>query len=50
MDDKTTETHDIPGGTETKSESHSETPDGEKTEISENVTEDTVKGEEANEI
>lgn len=50
MDDETTETHDIPGGTETKTESHSETADGEKTEISENVTEDTVKGEEANEI
>ncbi len=50
MDDTTTETHDIPGGTETKSTSHSETPDSEKMEISENVTEDTVKGEEANEI
>ena len=44
-----TETHDIPGGTETKSTSRSET-DHEKTEISENVTEDTIQGEEANEI
>lgn len=50
MDDTKTETDAIPGGTETKSGSHSETPDGEKMEISENVTEDTVKGEEANEI
>ncbi len=50
MDDTKTEPHDIPGGTETKSESRSETPDGEKIEISENVTEDTIKGEEANEI
>ncbi len=49
MDDTKTETHDIPGGTETTSTSHSET-DHDKTEISENVTEDTVKGEEANEI
>ncbi len=49
MDDDTkTETHDIPGGTETTSTSHSDS--GDKTEISENVTEDTVKGEEANEI
>ena len=50
MDDTTTETHDIPGGAETRSEHHSETADGDKVEISENVTEDTVKGEEANEI
>ena len=50
MDDDTkTETHDIPGGTETTSTSHKGSSDG-KTEISENVTEDTVKGEEANEI
>ena len=48
MDDKTTETHDIPGGTETTSTSHSDS--GDKTEISENVTEDTVKGDESNEI
>ncbi len=50
MDDTKTETRDIPGGTETTSTSHSETPDSEKMEISDNVTEDTVKGEEANEI
>ena len=50
MDDTQTEPQDIPGGTETNSSSRSETPDGEKIEISENVTEDTVKGEEANEI
>ena len=50
MDDTKTEIHDIPGGTETKSESHSESGDDEKMEISENVTEDTVKGDEANEI
>ncbi len=50
MDDTKTETHDIPGGTETKSESHGETPDSEKMEISDQVTEDTVEGEEANEI
>ncbi|MGI4789655.1 MAG: hypothetical protein ACRYFS_12480 [Janthinobacterium lividum] len=49
MDDTKTETHDIPGGTETKSTSHSESSDG-KTEISENVTETTVRGDEANEI
>ena len=50
MDDNTkTETHDIPGGTETTSTSHSDSSD-DKIEISENVTEDTVKGEEANEI
>ena len=47
--DTKTKTHDIPGGTETTSTSRSESA-GEKTEISENVTEDTVKGEEANEI
>jgi hypothetical protein len=49
MDDETTETHDIPGGTETISTSHSDSGDG-KMEISKDVTEDTVKGEEANEI
>ena len=49
MDDTKTE-HDIPGGTETTSTSQSETADGEKMEISDNVTEDTVKGDEANEI
>ena len=49
MDDTKTETHDIPGGTETTKTSHSESDDG-KTEVSENVTEDTVKGDEANEI
>ena len=49
MDDETTETHDIPGGTETTSTSHSDSG-GDKIEISKDVTEDTVKGEEANEI
>lgn len=49
MDDTKTETHDIPGGTETTSTSHSGSGD-DKMEISENVTEDTVQGEEANEI
>lgn len=44
-----TETQDIPGGTETTSASHEGSGD-DKTEISENVTEDTIKGEEANEI
>ena len=49
MDDTKTETHDIPGGTETKSTTHRESSDG-KVDISENVTEEEVKGEEANEI
>lgn len=49
MNDTKTETQDIPGGTETISTSHSDSGD-DKMEISENVTEDTVKGEEANEI
>lgn len=49
MDDTKTETQNIPGGTETTSTSHSDTGD-DKMEISENVTEDTIKGEEANEI
>ena len=49
MDDTKTETRDIPGGTETKSAGHSDSG-GEKMEISEDVTEDTVAGEEANEI
>ena len=49
MDETKTETHDIPGGTETKSSTHSEIGDR-KTEISENVTEKDVEGEEANEI
>jgi len=49
MDDTKTETHDIPGGTETTSTSHKDNGD-DTMEISENVTEDTVKGEEANEI
>ena len=50
MDDTQTRTHELPDGTETKSPGHGETPDGEKIEISQNVTEDTIKGEEANEI
>ena len=50
MNDTQAETSDIPGGTETKSSGQSDLADSEKMEISENVTEDTVKGEEANEI
>lgn len=54
MDDETTETHDIPGGRETTRTSHQESGDGKtevsQTEISQNVTEDTVKGDESNEI
>ena len=49
MDDAKTETQDIPGGTETTSATHRESSDG-KVDISENVTEEEVKGDEANEI
>ncbi len=49
MDDTKTETQAISGGTETTSTSHSDSGD-DPMEISENVTEDTVQGEEANEI
>ena len=49
MDDTQTETQDIPGGTETKSGTHSESSDG-TVDISKNVTEEEVTGVEANEI